>query len=216
MSKNDIFTKVGGCMKIAYTKLFSFILGFTFILSSIIFVFTSQYKDEKQEIIDAETKIVDEIFDIYELFKNKTEIFGETRDNLIEKISEYTAYYTNMAGSEYETIIEELTQYEKLVAELEDNAVYLKEHCISTTYSSSDANSKCNSYIINYEKTVNAFIGDITFFNSKIDEYNTWAKEENNELNEEKYQNLNKFESEKYNQYIDINGDGTYLGQASD
>ena len=61
LSINDIFTKVGGRMKREYAKLFSFILGITFILSGVIFAVTRSYKDDKQAKIDEENKIIDEM-----------------------------------------------------------------------------------------------------------------------------------------------------------
>lgn len=203
-------------MKFEYTKLFSFILGITFILSGVIFALTNEYKENKQNMINEENQIIDEILDVYEVFKKKTEEFSTKRDNINEDISEYTSYYTGMPVK-YDEMIKELNQYETLVTEVEDTAMYLKNHCLNDNYSNSDANSKCNAYIINYEKTVNSFIGDIEFFNSKIEEYNNWILEENKELSEkEKYQALEKFTPQKHKIYIDVNGDGTYLGRASD
>lgn len=203
-------------MKREYTKLFSFILGITFILSGIIFTFSNIYKENKQQKRDEEQIIIDEIINVYETFRHKTEAFSKKRDSINGDISEYTSYYTGMPEN-YESMLEELKEYETLVKEVEDAASYLKSNCLNESYSSTDANNKCNAYIINYERTVNSFIGDINFFNSKIDEYNEWAIKENEELNEnEKYKPLEKFTSSYYKEYIDINNDGTYLGKEMD
>lgn len=43
-------------MKREYTKLFSFLIGMTFILSGIIFTLSNVYKDDKKQKIDAEIK----------------------------------------------------------------------------------------------------------------------------------------------------------------
>ena len=192
-------------MKREYAKLFSFLIGITFILSGIIFTLTRVYKDNKFQNAQEESIIADEIKDIYEAFKIKVEEFSTKRDLINSDISEYVSYYTGIEEN-HDDMIEELKKYENLVAEVEDSAVYLKSHCLNENYSDQDANNKCNAYIINYEKTVNSFVSDIEFFNSKIDEYNNWIIDENEELDDE----------EKYKEYIDIYNDGFYLGRNSD
>ena len=203
-------------MKREYAKLFSFLIGITFILSGIIFTLTRVYKDNKFQNAQEESIIADEIKDIYEAFKIKVEEFSTKRDLINSDISEYVSYYTGIEEN-HDDMIEELKKYENLVAEVEDSAVYLKSHCLNENYSDQDANNKCNAYIINYEKTVNSFVSDIEFFNSKIDEYNNWIIEENEELDEkEKYKEVDRYKASKYKEYIDINNDGFYLGRNSD
>lgn len=203
-------------MKREYAKLFSFLIGITFILSGIIFTLTRVYKDNKFQNAQEESIIADEIKDIYEAFKIKVEEFSTKRDLINSDISEYVSYYTGIEEN-HDDMIEELKKYENLVAEVEDSAVYLKNHCLNENYSDQDANNKCNAYIINYEKTVNSFVSDIEFFNSKIDEYNNWIIDENEELDdEEKYKEVDRYKASKYKEYIDINNDGFYLGRNSD
>ena len=203
-------------MKREYAKLFSFLIGIAFILSGIIFTLTRVYKDNKFQNAQEESIIADEIKDIYEAFKIKVEEFSTKRDLINSDISEYVSYYTGIEEN-HDDMIEELKKYENLVAEVEDSAVYLKSHCLNENYSDQDANNKCNAYIINYEKTVNSFVSDIEFFNSKIDEYNNWIISENEELdNEDKYTKVERYKATKYKEYIDINNDGTYLGRNSD
>ncbi len=203
-------------MKREYAKLFSFLIGIAFILSGIIFTLTRVYKNNKAQSIEEENIIAAEIKNVYESFKIKTEEFSTKRDLINSDISEYVSYYTGIEKN-YNDMIEELKEYENLVIEVEDTAVYLKKHCLNESYSDQDANNKCNAYIINYEKTVNSFISDIEFFNSKIDEYNNWIISENEELdNEDKYTKVERYKATKYKEYIDINNDGTYLGRNSD
>ncbi len=203
-------------MKREYAKLFSFLIGITFILSGIIFTLTRVYKNNKAQSIEEENIIAAEIKNVYESFKIKTEEFSTKRDLINSDISEYVSYYTGIEKN-YNDMIEELKEYENLVIEVEDAAVYLKKHCLNESYSDQDANNKCNAYIINYEKTVNSFISDIEFFNSKIDEYNNWIISENEELDDEdKYIEVERYKATKYKEYIDINNDGTYLGRNSD
>ena len=203
-------------MKREYAKLFSFILGITFILSGVIFAVTRSYKDDKQAKIDEENKIIDEIIDVYEAFKGKIEEFSNRRDTLYEEYAEFTTYYTTMPDG-YDAIIEKIKNYEILVSEVEDAAAYLKDNCENPTYSSIDANTKCNSYVINLEKTINVFVLDVEYFNSKLKEYNEWIIEENKSLKEnEKYNELALYETFKYKDYIDVDNDGVYLGKESD
>lgn len=203
-------------MKREYAKLFSFLIGIAFILSGIIFTLTRVYKNNKAQSIEEENIIAAEIKNVYESFKIKTEEFSTKRDLINSDISEYVSYYTGIEKN-YNDMIEELKEYENLVIEVEDAAVYLKKHCLNESYSDQDANNKCNAYIINYEKTVNSFISDIEFFNSKIDEYNNWIISENEELDDEdKYIEVERYKATKYKEYIDINNDGTYLGRNSD
>lgn len=203
-------------MKREYAKLFSFLIGIAFILSGIIFTLTRVYKNNKAQSIEEENIIATEIKNVYESFKIKTEEFSTKRDLINSDISEYVSYYTGIEKN-YNDMIEELKEYENLVIEVEDAAVYLKKHCLNESYSDQDANNKCNAYIINYEKTVNSFISDIEFFNNKIDEYNNWIISENEELdNEDKYTKVERYKATKYKEYIDINNDGTYLGRNSD
>lgn len=203
-------------MKREYAKLFSFLIGITFILSGIIFTLTRVYKNNKAQSIEEENIIAAEIKNVYESFKIKTEEFSTKRDLINSDISEYVSYYTGIEKN-YNDMIEEIKEYENLVIEVEDAAVYLKKHCLNESYSDQDANNKCNAYIINYEKTVNSFISDIEFFNSKIDEYNNWIISENEELDDEdKYIEVERYKATKYKEYIDINNDGTYLGRNSD
>ena len=203
-------------MKREYAKLFSFLIGITFILSGIIFTLTRVYKDNKFQNAQEESIIADEIKDIYEAFKIKVEEFSTKRDLINSDISEYVSYYTGIEEN-HDDMNKKLKKYENLVAEVEDSAVYLKSHCLNENYSDQDANNKCNAYIINYEKTVNSFVSDIEFFNSKIDEYNNWIIDENEELDdEEKYKEVDRYKASKYKEYIDINNDGFYLGRNSD
>ena len=203
-------------MKRVYSKSFSVLIGIAFILSGIIFTLTRVYKNNKAQSIEEENIIAAEIKNVYESFKIKTEEFSTKRDLINSDISEYVSYYTGIEKN-YNDMIEELKEYENLVIEVEDTAVYLKKHCLNESYSDQDANNKCNAYIINYEKTVNSFISDIEFFNSKIDEYNNWIISENEELdNEDKYTKVERYKATKYKEYIDINNDGTYLGRNSD
>ena len=193
-----------------YIQLFSFMFGITFIVSSIVFTLGNAYKEERKNRINEETIIADEIGNVYETFYSKETELNNFRADLTEKISDSAAYYANMPVN-YDDIFTGFDSYEVQVGEIEDISVYLKEKC-KKTYSILEANNKCNAYYINLEKTINLFVGEVDYFNAKIDEYNKWIVEENeNPLTINKYEELDKYVSKKYDAYVDLNNDGTYL-----
>lgn len=201
-------------MKQQYIKLFSFLLGISFILSAVIFVYVKDYKDEKQEKVKSESIIADEIGNVYKTFYKKAKEINTYRDSLNKDLSNYLVYYSNMQKG-YKNMVSKYTEYETKLKELEDISSYLKEKCVDK-YSVSNANEKCNAYYINLEKATNIFIEDIIFFNSKIKEYNEWTEVENKSvIATVKYKKLDEYKSEKYTDYVDLNKDGTYLGMSS-
>lgn len=202
-------------MRQQYVKLFSFLLGLTFIFSGVIYTFVSTYKNEREEKKKEEVIIADEIGNVYKTFYKKTDELSTFRKDLIKDFDEYVSYYSEMEEG-YDDIVDNFKEYEEQVKEIEDASSYLKDKCTSK-YSSSDANEKCNYYYIYLEKAINMFVEDIKFFNNKIDEYNKWIEQENeNEISEKTYKKLEKYDNKKYIDYVDLNGDGTYLGMNND
>ena len=202
-------------MKQQYIKLFSFLLGISFIASGVIHLNVQAYKNYKSEKIEKESIIADEIGDVYKTFITKGRELSTYRDDLIDDMSNYFVYYVDMPVG-YQDMIGKMKVYEEKVKETEDISSYLKDKC-TTTYSVADANEKCDLYYKNLEKTINVFIGDVEFFNSKIDEYNEWTKVENESvISTIDYKLLEKYDSTQFNNYVDLNGDGTYLGMNSD
>lgn len=202
-------------MKQQYVRLFSFIIGCTFIVSGVIFMYTKSIKAEKKEKIETETKIADEIGDVYKTFYKKEKTLSKYREKLIDDMSTYFTYYIDMPKG-YKSMIDKVAQYEEYVKESEDMTSYLKENC-NKKYSVAKANEKCSAFYINLEKTINVFVEDLSLFNSKIDEYNEWIKTENKSvISNVKYKSLDKYESEKYTDYVDLNKDGIYLGKNND
>lgn len=202
-------------MKQQYIKLFSFLLGLTFIFSGVIYTFVSSYKDEKEEKKKEEVIIADEIGNVYKTFYQKEDDLSSFRKDLIKEFNEYVSFYSEMEEG-YDDMVDNFKKYEVYVQEIEDTSSYLKDKCKSK-YSSSDANEKCNYYYIYLEKSINMFVEDIKFFNNKIDEYNKWIEAENESvIKEDEHEKLEKYDSKKYKDYVDLNNDGTYLGMNSD
>lgn len=202
-------------MKQQYIKLFSFLLGLSFIVSGVIFTYVKAYKDDKKEQMLNESKITDEIGDVYKTFYTKEKELRSFRNKLVKEMSNYFTYYTEMPSG-YKAIIAKVKEYETKIKEAEDISSYLSEKCKSR-YSVKAANENCYSYYRFLEESINVFVGDIEFFNSKIDEYNKWIKVENKSLIATvQYKALKKYVSEKYTEYVDLNKDGTELGNNSD
>lgn len=202
-------------MKQQYIKLFSFLLGITFILSGCIYTYVNTYKQDKKDKVKQDTEIADEIGNVYKTFYDKVKALSTYRDSLVDEMAEYATYYSEMPDG-YSEIIKKIDLYEEKVQEAEDITSYLEDKC-DTRYSVKAANEKCNAYFINMEKTINVFIGDVKFFNSKIKEYNEWTKVENKSvIATVEYKTLNEYKLGKYTDYVDLNKDGTYLGMNSD
>lgn len=202
-------------MKNQYVRLFSFLFGVAFILSGVVFTFTRIYKDAKAKEKKEESIIADEIGNVYDTFYDKADEVNEFRNNLLKEISEYSSFYSNMQDKN-DDMSKMVAEYEARVIELEDISSYLKDNCTSR-YSILEANKKCDAYYINLEKAINVFIGDVSFYNSKIDEYNEWIVEENkSEFVTDKYEELTRYEFVRYKEYVDLNNDGTYLGMNAD
>ncbi len=193
-----------------YIQLFSLMLGLTFIISSIVFTLGNAYKEERKERINEETIIAEKISEVYGDFYEKESKLNEFRDELTTKISESAEYFANMPEN-YDDIIDGFKKYEEMVQEIEEASVYLKEKC-PKRYSILDSNNKCNAYYINLEKTINLFVGEVRYFNSKIKEYNEWTVVENeNPLVINKYEIKDEYDSKVYKEFVDLNEDDTYL-----
>ena len=203
-------------MKQQYLRLFAFIFGLAFIISGVIFTFTKMYKDAREKKVEEEKVIADEIGDIYKTFFEKENEVNAYRDTLLKDFGDYVTFYANMP-KKYDKMAEKIKQYETLITEVEDVSSYLKDKCVEK-YSVSEANDKCIAYYINLERTINYYVGDHEYFNSKIKEFNEWIVGENKSvlMNAVKYKELKEFVSEKYTKYVDLNKDGTYLGQNAD
>lgn len=199
-------------MKKSYFCLTFLILGISFIISGVVNAFVMSYKDNKKKNIEEENVIADEIGSIYDKFYKMENDLSVKRTNLLKDISEYVSFYSNMS-EKYDDMKNELDEYDVSLKEIGDFSSYLTSNCVNKVYSNADVNSKCISYLLNYEKTINTFVSDIEFLNSKIDEYNKWIEDEETSS---KNKPLDKFSSSNFKEFVDLNGDGTYLGNNAD
>ena len=201
-------------MKRQYLRLFSFLIGLTFIISGILYTFVNDYKRYKKKQLEEEIKISEEITDVYKTFYDKVKELSELRDEYNDDMSEFSIYFQTMP-EHYDDIVEKLDKYEETISEIDESSEYLKKVC-NKRYSVADANDKCSAYYINLEKSINLFVGDLEFFNSKIKEYNEWIVEENKSvIVYTKYKELDEYNAKEYTKYVDLNNDDTYLGRNS-
>lgn len=197
-------------MKREYIKLWSFICAATLILTAVLLIVSHFFKSSRQEEIDKEYEIIDEINKVNETFKEKVEEYSTKKEQVDKDLAQYVSYYTGMYD-DYDKIANYIRNLENYVIDVENSSVYLNKNCIDKIYSNKDTNAKCIAYISNFEKTVNTYVSSVIYFNKKIDEYNDWLKaQEDANKNKE----LDKFESSKYKDFIDVNGDGSYLGKS--
>lgn len=202
-------------MRKQFVNLFTFLVGITLIISGVIFVFTKSFKDSKTQRLEEENILADEIGEVYKTFFDKEQNITRTSEELNQAIIEYASYYTNMTEG-YSEIINKFNSYQDSVREVEDISSFLKEKCVNS-YSVASANEKCNAYYINLERTINIFVGSIKYLNTKIDEYNEWTKTENESVGTTvKYEALDRYTSKYYNDYVDLNKDGTFLEMNND
>ena len=202
-------------MKRQYLRLFSFLIGITFIISGILFTLVNNYKVEKREKIKEEIILGDEIGNVYETFYNKTKELSDYRDEIYNDIKEFTIYYTQIPDG-YAKEVPKFQKYEEMISEIEDASSFLKDKC-TKRYSVLEANDKCTAYYINLEKTINLFLVDLDTFNAKIKEFNEWTETENaSVIATKKYDKLEEIKGTKYTEYVDLNNDGTYLGSKSE
>ena len=202
-------------MKRQYLRLFSFLIGITFIVSGVLFTFVNNYKESRKKVQQEEKVIADEIGDVYKTFYEKEVDLTNYRDDLLNDIKDFSEFFTDMPDG-YGSVMPKVEKYETLIMEVEDMSTYLKERC-TRRYSQLEANDKCDAYYKNLEKTINIFIEDINIFNSKIRDYNEWTETENKSLiATKKYNKLEEYKVKKYTEYVDLNDDETYLGRTNE
>ena len=198
-------------MKREYVKLFSFMIGISLVIASIIFVISSNIKAAKQKEIDEEDKVMDEIGDIYVKFNIMAEDFASKHDSFIKTVDNDTAYFAIVADN-YNKLIAAAKEYETALTEINDMDTYLFKNCRKKFYSNADINQDCLAYVRNKEKLTNTYIDDITYLNHRIEAFNDWTVTNNaSVIATRHYDKLKLFES-KYTEYVDLDEDGLKLG----
>ena len=176
--------------KIAYLLM---TLSFILLVSGGVSSFILGLKADREETY----KRIDIVNDEFEIFSTNTSVFEYTRDELYNDVLS-SVYYDTMYDND-KNVKNRLSNYEKLVDELEKNVKSLDGLCSDIYYPDSSVNSKCVNYKSIYEQVVNYFVSDINLYNGNIDKFNEYQKNNQSSLVLEKYKTKRK--------YIDYNGD---------
>ena len=175
-------------------------LGVLFIILGIVTNFTMNLKHDKQEV-NARMKSIN---NTYEIFKKNTKSFSDTRDYLYDSI--FSELYFDTLNESIPTCLTELQKYEKVLDQVGNNAIKIREKCEGIYFPESNINTKCKAAILSYEEMVNYFINDVTQVNKNIEEFNKYNQENNTGVTL-----LQKYNTTK--KYIDFNNDKEYAGK---
>lgn len=170
------------------------------IVLGLILSFTVNFKLDKEEVA-ARMNIINAT---YELFKQNTQEFSTTRDNLYDNV--FSELYFETLNETIPNCLEELQKYEIVLDQVGKDAEKLKNNCENIYFPSSDVNTKCKTATETYEEMVNYFINDITQVNQNIEDYNKYNQENNTKIAPVQKYNTTK-------KYIDFNDDNEYSGK---
>lgn len=173
----------------------SAVVGIAIFVTLIFMVFKQVNQDSKERKEHEQT-----ISDKYVEFKNKVGVFNETRNNFYNEVGR--DLYPESVDEGYDRWVPVLDQYTEIVDQVEDSSNELKELCVGNYYSNADVESKCQAFIIAYEKVFNYYVKDITAFNNTMDKYREGSYGSKEVSNYEL----------KYD-YKDINSDGNFVGK---
>jgi hypothetical protein len=192
-------------------------IGVSLLIASGVFVATNSFKEGKKKEIEDEKIIMDEIGNVYKTFSDKISEFSEKHNTFLKDVDDLTQFFADIPKN-YENLKTLTIEYEKNMTEIDDMDSFLVEKCKKDQYySDKEVNNNCLSYKRNKEKTINTFIEDIKYLNHKIESYNEWTDTANQSIiATTKYNKLNKIESSKYTDYVDLDGDQIFLGVNAD
>lgn len=103
----------------------------------------------------------------------------------------------NLDISKYEDIF---IRYDNVIKKIDYNIVNLDNRC-NIKYNDKNVNKICSNYKIIYEKIINLYIGDLSYYNSVVSSYNEYSD------------GGVDFVNLLYDKYIDYNDDGIYDGK---
>ena len=175
-------------------------IGFAILVCIIIIYIIINYISDQNAI----KKEVEEVETSYEAFKNHMNTFNEKREEIYDDIIKVT-YYQQL--KEQDGTFKQLFQeYEKVIADLDQDYKALEGKCINRLYPDVSANNKCEAFVVGYEEAINTYVYDIELYNQKVDDYNEWLISNNSEEAP-----LEEITTDK--DYIDVDGDRVYRGK---
>ena len=175
-------------------------LGVFLILLGITTNFTMGFKQDKKEV----SKRMKVVNSTYEVFKQETQNFSQTRDNLYDNV--FSELYFETLNLTINNCLIELQKYEQELDKVGLTAEKMKENCSNIYFPDSTTNTQCQTYALSYEEMVNYFINDIKQVNDNIEEYNKYNQENNTGVAP-----IQKYNTTK--KYIDFNNDKKYSGK---
>ena len=174
-------------------------VSFIMIMSGSVSFFISGLKHDQREVLQRSSTVSDE----FEEFSTQVSLFEDYRESL----------YTNYLGNFYlenmyqnsDKAIEQLAIYEEMVNDIAKKITILDDLCKNVYYPDGEINSKCVNYKNIYEQVINYFVSDVSLYNSYVDKYNSYQKEQTIVIKIDKYHTDKK--------YIDYNKDKRYDGK---
>lgn len=205
-------------MKKDTMKLFGFMILITVVVATILLFIVGAIEDNNKKKIAEDKAFMDKIDNAYANFEITLEEFGTDHDEYITEITDKTSINTSIP-SNYKKLQEVVNTYEKRVDEIDSDYKFLYDNCYEkfTSYNRKSTNTKCLKYLRYLEQTINNFIEDVKYVNTRIDEYNKWTESYNGStLALTTYKKVEEIKAKKYTDYVDLDKDGIFLGQIGD
>lgn len=141
----------------------------------------SAMKNENEEV----KKNMEEIHLLYNDLNKNASLFNTKKEEY--DLIMGTLYYTNVQEKN-SAIVKILNEYDTIIGEIIKIGNNLEEKC-TFSYTDNEVIQKCNSYQISYESAMQVFKTDIKRYNTLVENYNVWTKEN------PKYKTIEKFSS---------------------
>lgn len=164
------------------------------------YLFIKDFSEDQKRTLAIMEKIKSE----YQEFSPIVEKFSESRTDFYTAKEEL--FFLESIEDNKEEINTMMTDYHTLVMEAHNSSTYLKENCFRK-YANNSVNNTCNLFKQGYEAIMNYYITDIEVYNTIVTEHINWIEE--NSFNLEPLQPI---EFTLYENYIDYDADGSFLG----
>ncbi len=172
------------------------ILGIVLILLGVI-IFIATDQNNKNMIDKQNTEI---ILTKYSVFEENAKLYNEKKGTFEDKVLGISVL-TDI-DLYHEEFVNYLNDYISSMDKIDEDAAELKDLCINHTYKDKQAISDCASFVLTYETAYNILVNEIKDYNTLMTNYNETYPNTSKSLYEEKYQT-----------YLDFNGDGSYKGK---
>ena len=186
------------------------LLGITLVVSGVITLIVSDYKENRDAIIAEKQKVYALIRENYDRFHEKTQELEERNLDLYNATMEFITFFADMPTG-YASVIKSFEDYEQFIVDIDTLSDYLKNKCVNSNYEDNATMVKCKTFALNYENSINTYVQSVEILNNKISDYNVWIKDQVYV----EYKELKLFES-KFSEYVDLNKDGVFTGKVDE